>query len=124
MFPSAPAKFSVIVPPGVLAPTFLLSFVLSFLLSSLCSLCSCLCDLCVTVLLSSSADLKGAVPPDSLFHAKLWRDSQPRHPDRSNGASCRCGVEGSRHKLQVLALVPLFDFRFSICGSCFLIADI
>ena len=129
MFPPTPAKFSVIAPPGVLAPTLLLSFFLS-----LCSLCSCLCDLCVTVPLSSSADSKGAVRPDSLFYAKLWRDSQPRHPDRSNGAFCRCrarfvrpgrfaGAEGPRHKLRVLALVPLFDFRFSICGFCFLIAD-
>jgi len=39
MFPPAPAKFSVIALPGVLAPTLLLSFLLS-----LCSLCSVLCD--------------------------------------------------------------------------------
>ena len=46
------------------------------------------------------------------------------HPDRSNGAFCRCGVEGSRHILQNLALLPLFVLRLLNSGSCFLIADI
>jgi len=35
MFPPTPAKFPVIAPPGVLAPTLLLSFFLSFFLSFL-----------------------------------------------------------------------------------------
>ncbi len=58
--------------------------------------------------------------PKSVIPTGVPRSSRHRpncHPDRSNGAFCRCGVEGSWQYHRVLALSPFFEFRFSIFAS-------
>jgi len=126
---------------GVL-PSFFLSFFLcalgvlrgeksSFLPRHLRSLSGCSVTSVVMLLPFSSlptsapsANSKRAERPDFFLRAEFWCVAQTCHPDRSNGAFCRCGVEGPRHILQNLALLPLFVFRLSNSGSCFLVADI
>ena len=49
--------------------------------------------------------------------------SLPCHPDRSNGAFCRCGAEGSRRSPRVLTPSSLFAFRIPPPDRRSLIAD-